>query len=290
MASSSDAILLISSHVARGSVGNRAMVFALERLSFTVWAVPTVVLPYHPGHGLAEKIVIDDRAFSALLDLLCQEGRAENVAGIVSGYLASPGQAHAVAHVVEKVKAARPDALYLCDPVIGDEGKLYVGEALAEAVRDALLHLADMATPNAFECAWLAGAASSAGPDLGDLARKLPSPAVLVTSAPALMRGAIGNLLVTATETILFEHPKLATSVKGTGDLLAALLLARKLAGHRWPKATETALSSVFEIVAGTARAGADELMLSELQNSLVHPHASINVRRMRREHASQAH
>ena len=37
------AVIAISSHVARGSVGNRAMVFALERLGFEVWAVPTIV-------------------------------------------------------------------------------------------------------------------------------------------------------------------------------------------------------------------------------------------------------
>ena len=73
----------------------------------------------------------------------------------------------------------------------------------------------------------------------------------------------------------------MATPAKGTGDLLAALLLARRLEGHDWPKAVEMALSSVFEIVAGTAKAGADELMLAELQTSLAHPHASINVRRM---------
>ena len=49
-----DVVISISSHVARGCVGNRAMVFALERLGFETWAVPTVLLPHHPGHGPAE--------------------------------------------------------------------------------------------------------------------------------------------------------------------------------------------------------------------------------------------
>jgi pyridoxine kinase len=44
-------VIVISSHVVRGSVGNRAAVFALETLGFPVWAVPTVVLPWHPGHS-----------------------------------------------------------------------------------------------------------------------------------------------------------------------------------------------------------------------------------------------
>ena len=209
--------------------------------------------------------------------------------GIVSGYLATPAQALTVRRIVETVKVANADALYLCDPVIGDAGNLYVGAALAEAIRDALLPLADIATPNAFECSWLAGATDASEADVAVLARSLPSPATLITSAPALMRGAIGNLLVTGSETILFEHPQLATPVKGTGDLLAALLLARRLGGQDWPKATEMAISSVFEIVAGTAKAGGDELMLAELQDSLIHPHAPINVRRMRSDRASAA-
>src|SRR5688572_2097374 len=105
---SAGAVVVISSHVARGSVGNRAMVFALERLGFTVWAVPTVLLPHHPGHGRAERIVPDDGSFTALLSQMAG-GRAGGIAGIVSGYLGSPGQADAVASLVGAVKAERPD-------------------------------------------------------------------------------------------------------------------------------------------------------------------------------------
>ena len=50
------AVIVVSSHVARGSVGNRAAVFALETLGHPVWAVPTVMLPWHPGHGRATRI------------------------------------------------------------------------------------------------------------------------------------------------------------------------------------------------------------------------------------------
>ena len=280
MASPADAVISVSSHVARGGVGNRAMVFALERLGFEVWAVPTILLPHHPGHGPVEKIVPDEKGFEALLERLIEGGRGADVGGIVSGYLASAAQARAVAKLVRAVKAARPDAVYLCDPVIGDLDRLYVAEALAETIRDELLPLADIATPNAFELRWLAGS-TQAESDLAPLARKLRPPEVLVTSAPSLMRGQVGNLLVDEADTILFEHSLLSTPVKGTGDLLAALLLARRLEGHAWPKAVEKALSSVFEIVAGSAKAGADELMLAELQTSLVQPHAPIGVRRI---------
>ena len=281
MPTSSGAILLISSHVARGYVGNRAMLFALERLGFTAWIVPTVILPHHPGHGPAHKIVAADDDFTMLIDRVTERSRKGQIAAILSGYLANAAQARSVARAVRALKSARPDTLYLCDPVIGDRGGLYVDEGLAAAIRDELLPLADIATPNAFECAWLAGKADWPSTDLAALARTLPPPTVLITSAPALMRGHIGNLLVTSSETVLFEHPELSTTAKGTGDLLAALLLARLLEGRDLPKAAELALSSVFEIVAGTAKTGADELLLPEFQQSLVTPHAPIGVRRV---------
>ena len=82
-------IIAISSHVARGSVGLRAMSFALERLGFAVWAVPTILLPYHPGHGPGERIVPDDAAFARLVAAL-SDRRLDGVAAIVSGYVASP--------------------------------------------------------------------------------------------------------------------------------------------------------------------------------------------------------
>ena len=257
------------------------MTFALERLGFTVWAVPTVLLPHHPGHGPAERIVPDDHQFDALLKTLIRDERAGQVAGIVSGYLASAGQARAVAALVEAVKVLRPDALYLLDPVIGDSGGPYVADDIAEAMRKHLLPLADAATPNAFECAWLAGHDAPGEPDLAALARGLAPETVLVTSAPALVRGHIGNVLVSGGETVLLEHPMIETPIKGTGDLLAALLFARRLEGRPWWEAAELALSSVFEVLAGSAKAGAGELMLAPLQAALVEPRARITARRL---------
>jgi pyridoxine kinase len=144
-----------------------------------------------------------------------------------------------------------------------------------------LLPLADAATPNGFECAWLAGGDTASVPDFAALARSLTPATILVTSAPGLMRGHVGNLLVQADSTHLLEHPALDTPAKGTGDLLAALLIGRRLEGRDWLKAAEMAISSVFEMVAGTARAGRDELMLAELQHVIAQPRAPVNIRRM---------
>ena len=106
------AVIVISSHVARGSVGNRAAVFALETLGHPVWAVPTVILPWHPGHGPATRIVPEPEEFWAFMQDLQRAPWLGEVAGVVSGYLGDAGQAADVAALVGAVKAKNPDALY----------------------------------------------------------------------------------------------------------------------------------------------------------------------------------
>ena len=61
-------IVAISSHVVRGAVGNRAIVFALETMGFRVWSLPTVILPWHPGHGPSTRIPTPDGQFAAAVE------------------------------------------------------------------------------------------------------------------------------------------------------------------------------------------------------------------------------
>jgi pyridoxine kinase len=269
-----------SSHVARGAVGNRGMAFALERLGYNVWAVPTVVLPHHPGHGPAERIVPEDAAFCRLLETLADDRLAE-VGAIISGYLAAAAQAEPIAALVRRLKCVRPEALYVCDPVIGDAGGLYVAPEIAGAVRDRLMPLADVATPNAFECAWLSGGEVGDLAALADSARALGTRTVAVTSAPALMRGNVANLLVGGAQTFVAEHRLVASDVKGTGDVMAALLTARLLEGREPARALEMATASLVELVAASARLGRDELALAEAQQAIVQPRALVNMRRL---------
>ena len=275
------AVIVISSHVARGSVGNRAAVFALEALGFPVWAVPTVILPWHPGHGPATRIVPQAEQFSALMRDLETAPWLDEVGAVMSGYLGEPRQAEAVASLVRVVKARNAGALYLCDPVMGDSGGLYVPQATAEAMRDLLVPLADIATPNRFELEWLTGAALADNASTARAALSLGPETVLVTSAQAMMAGSIGNLLVTPREVVLAEHRAVEGSPNGTGDLAAALFLARLMEGRGAEKALKAATAAVFEVVARAVKRGADELMLQTDADSLVHPMAMVQTRRL---------
>ncbi|MEO4001134.1 pyridoxal kinase PdxY [Mesorhizobium sp. CAU 1732] len=276
-----NAVIVISSHVARGSVGNRAAVFALESLGHPVWAVPTVILPWHPGHGRATRIVPEAEQFSSLMQDLAGSPWLGEVGAVLSGYLGDAGQAQAVAALVRAVKTRNPQALYLCDPVMGDAGGLYVPEATAFAMRDTLLPLADIATPNRFELEWLVGTALADNKAAALAALRMGPATTLVTSAHAMMSGSIGNLLVTPREVVLAEHRLMANPPNGTGDLTAALLLARLMSGMKPEKALQMATAAVFEIIARATKRGSDELMLETDAQSFSHPMAMVQMRRL---------
>ena len=95
-------------------------------------------------------------------------------------------------------------------------------------------------------------------------------PTMLVTSAPAMMAGGTGNLLLTPSEALLSEHRIIERPPNGLGDLTAAVFLARLLAGQPAAKALQSATAAVFEILARTTKRGADELTARDRRRKLV--------------------
>lgn len=274
-------IVAISSHVVRGSVGNRAIVFALETMGFRVWSLPTVILPWHPGHGPSTRIATPDAQFAAAVEDMGGSRWSGEVKAVVSGYFGSVGQVAPVARLVRRLKEANPGLLYVCDPVIGDAGGLYVKPDIAEAIRDELIPLADIATPNRYELAWLSGADLESNNAVIDAALALGPRRVLVTSAVPMMAGGIGNLLLTDRVALLAEHRMIGNPPNGLGDLTSALFLARLLRGETEERALQATTASVFEILARSVKRGADELMLFEDYSSFLNPMAMVQIRQL---------
>jgi pyridoxine kinase len=227
-------VISISSHVAYGAVGNRIMVPAFEMLGFAVSAINTVQLPWHPGmntqFGKGTKIVPDDNAFAAMIDNLAAAPWLSEIDGIITGYLGSPAQATAIAILVKALKHANPNALYLCDPVVGDNGGLYVPEETALAIRDHLWPIADIVTPNLFEFGWMTDTSHMGKDQLIEVAAGLGKRAVIITSASADALK-ISNVLVTSDVTYISSYPFLDGAPNGTGDMLAACFMARLING-----------------------------------------------------------
>ncbi|WP_274423353.1 pyridoxal kinase PdxY [Chelativorans sp. YIM 93263] len=272
-------VIVISSHVVRGSVGNRAIVFALETMGHGIWAVPTVVLPWHPGHGRGTRIVPAAEDFAALMRDLEYAPWLGEVSAVLSGYLGDPSQADAVAGLVNRLKEENPEALYLCDPVMGEENGLYVPQATACAIRDKLMPLADIATPNRYELAWMAGKELATLDDVRQAAESVPPETMLVTSAPAEVPGDTANLLLTPRSAFLAQHRAIEDPCKGPGDLTSALFLSWLLDGAVPRHALQRATAAVFDILALAAASGADELMLERDAEVFHNPATTVSVR-----------
>ena len=275
------AVISISSHVVRGSVGNRAAVFALETLGYPVWALPTVVLPWHPGHGRSTRMVFSETEFDSAIDDLLRAPWLDEVSAVLSGYLANPAQARSIARLIEGLRARRPDLFYACDPVMGDLGGLYVPEETAVAIRDVLIPLASLATPNRYELAWMAGASLESNAAIMDAALALGPARMLVTSAVPMMAGGTGNLYLSGRTALLSENRLVDNAPNGLGDLTTAVFLARLLDGTPEERALQLATAAVFEILARTAKTGGDELALETHASSLLTPMAMVQMRKL---------
>jgi pyridoxine kinase len=256
-------VLSIQSEVVRGHVGNSAARFALQRLGLDVWAVPTVLLSNHPGHGQFRGEATSAAAMAALIDGLDAHGWLARCSGVISGYLGAAEQARVVADAVRRVKAQNRHAVYLCDPVFGDDDGAYARPGVAEAMARELVPLADIVTPNRFELSSLTSKRIEGANDAVAAARTLGKAETVVTSVP-FEGGRIGTVAVTREGAWAVAAPRIALVPNGSGDLLAALYLAARLQGRDAAGALSTACSAVDGVL--RASAGADELRLVAAQ------------------------
>jgi pyridoxine kinase len=261
-------ILAISSQVVRGHVGLSATVPALQRLGHEVWALPTIILSNHPGHPIAAGTRVEPQIQTQMLEALEHNGWLDEIDAIITGYLPSPGHVRVAADIIRLLKAQRSIA-YLCDPVLGDDAKgLYLDQPAALALRDELIAMADIATPNRFELGWLAGEDVQTIAAVQVAASALSVKTVIVTSA-AQQDGRISTLMVHPEGNYVCDTAWQPDVPHGTGDFFAALVLGYWLNSESAPMALGRAAAAVDVAIA--ASAGRNELELSASQEAWAH-------------------
>jgi pyridoxine kinase len=240
-------VLCLSSQVVWGPVGNTAAVPALQAEGHEVLQVPTIVLSHHPGHGPPSTQPIAAETFHALIASVARKGALADCAAVMTGYFADPAQIAQAAELVRLLRAANPKLIVLVDPVMGDHGALYVAEAVANAIRDLLLPLATITTPNCFELSWLTGESVTTSAQAAAAAVKLEVPEILVTSIP-LSGQQLGTLLLQHHTQHLIPSQRRAHVPHGTGDFLAACYLAHRLT-HAAEHAFATAMARLHQVI-----------------------------------------
>jgi pyridoxine kinase len=273
-----DAVLSIQSAVACGHVGNSAAVLPLQRLGFDVFPVNTVLLAHHPGHGRGWRgHKVTPAQIDEILTGLEERSALTRCAAVLSGYLGDAAVAGSVLRAVSSTRAARPDALYLCDPVIGDDHSgVFVAAGIPEAIRDRLLPAADIVTPNRFELAHLSGRPVENLDDVlaaaADLRARGPRLVVATGLTPQDQPDQVAVLADSAEASWLVTTPRLQGLVHGTGDAFSALFLGHYLTTADLRPALERSVAAIFTLVERTHTSGADELRLVAAQDELLAP------------------
>ena len=264
-------ILTLQSQVVFGHVGNSAATFALQRVGCEAWAAPTVQLSNHPGYGQARGGPVEPSLIEALAAGLEAIGVLRDCDAVLTGYLPSPQTGEAALEVARRAKAS--GAIWLCDPVIGDEGRIYARPGVLELLRERAAPEADILTPNLFELETLTGVAISGLPDARNAmqAMRAQGPGVVVCTSfdrdtPA---GALDVLALDGKGLWRVRAPRLDRRFEGAGDLFAALFLAAYLETRSASEALARACAGVAATLAATFASGERELALIGAQDAM---------------------
>ena len=239
-------ILAISSEVGVGAVGLSIARYAFAAHKISTIALPTVLFASRPDMGKIVRHTFPAPLLNEQLEALANDGLLAGLGGLMTGYFAGPDQVEIVAEQIKIIRKLNPDVTIMVDPVLGDfDTGFYVNQDVAIAVRDRLLPLADIITPNLFEFLWLTdGDILNDRPGVLSIdqfemkCQNLSVENIVVTSAIIEPLKGQDHLLQISTVLVAKDGIQVFPAMfhdevpKGTGDVFAADLLSRLVLGE----------------------------------------------------------
>lgn len=262
-------ILSIQSQVVNARVGNSVAAFAMERLGVRVLQLPTTLLGRRPDRGAPGGGPLPRDTLASLFEGLAGDGLLGEIDAVLTGYLGDSDQVSVILDIVERVKAANPHAFYVSDPVLGDDGKLFVSDAIADAVVHGLAQHADWLAPNIFELGYITGRPIEGLAAARDAARRIGKPVLCSSIRTAT---GVGVLYAAPGGDWFCETPRLPRAPKGAGDLLTALFVARRVLGEAPAVALEASTGAVYDVIVRSLAAESDDLVLPAAHEVLAEP------------------
>jgi pyridoxine kinase len=278
-------VLSIQSHVVWGYVGNRSAVFPLERLGIEVWPVNTVQFSCNTSIPGWTGTVFPSAQIAEIVSGLEVMNVFSTCDAVLSGYMGDAGTGEVILDAVDAVKKANPEALYCCDPVMGDRPEgFYVRRELPGFMLREAVPRADLVTPNMFEAEILSGIAIEsleAARRAANAIHELGPRIVVITSftLPKAKQNKVsetgfflshdGFCNMLQTPVLSFDKP-----LKGSGDLFSALFLGNYLLGRRGNAvaALEAAASSLYSVLEATKLTSRTELAVIHAQEHIASP------------------
>ncbi|KAI9662262.1 MAG: putative pyridoxal kinase [Bathelium mastoideum] len=239
-------VLAIASHVVHGYVGNTMASFVMQSLGCEVSAINTVNFSNHTAYKQVKGRKTPAEEITELYQGL-KQSHLTDFDVMLSGYIPNAEAVEAVGKIGRDLKfeaSTKPGSFFwVLDPVMGDNGRLYVSEDVVPAYKN-VINQADMILPNQFEAELLSGVKitdiSSIVEAVTVLHKAYLIPHVVITSLQ--LDPETGKItpdcqtLTVVGSTARKDHtprlfqitvPALPLFFSGTGDMLAALLVAR---------------------------------------------------------------
>jgi pyridoxine kinase len=225
---------------------------------------------------------------SDLVTGLDEKGFLKNCDAVLSGYLGDGETGKAIIGAVKKVREASPNALYCCDPVMGDVGRgFYVKPEIPDIFKKDFIPIADIMCPNQFELEALTGMKTKTIDDAIKAINILHDmgPSIILVTSFVEEPGKLNMITSNKKNVFKITTPELQLggNVAGTGDMTAAVFLSRYLQTGNLEKTLELCTASVFGIIYESCKnplrkfGKCMELDIIGAQNELVNPTYAFN-------------
>lgn len=260
-------------------MGNKSAVFPLQLLGFDVDVINSVHFSNHTGYpnGFEGDVLKGDQ-LRKILNGLERNDLLDDIGYVLTGYIGSESFLEAVMDVIITLREKRRKQIkYVCDPVLGDAGRLYVPKELVHLYRNKVITFCDVLTPNQFEVECLtcmeiksiddARKACCILHDLGPSLVFITSMVIPPNSETMAILASERSEDGAATSAWKIDCPVLPRQFTGTGDLCAALLLAHlaKLPNNI-PCVMENVINTMFAVLKRTHEASGDSVKSRELK------------------------
>jgi len=200
---------------------------------------------------------------------------------LLTGYMRSPAILRTCLKTLDNLRAKNASTVYVCDPVMGDEGQLYVPKDVVPIYRNEVVPRATVLTPNQFEAEILTDMKITTQEDALTAIEKLHviGPKIVIITSCLLSDAADSIALLAswtaptgAREKFRINIPKIANSFTGTGDLMASLVLSWLHKTNDLKTAIQNATTTVQAVLAETMRQQRQEICLIQCREQILNP------------------
>ena len=219
----------------------------MQSLGCDVAALNTVQFSNHTGYRQVRGTKTSAAEIWDLYEGL-KQSYLDNFDMMLSGYVPGAAAVEAVGRIAEELRARAREQhetsspggfFWVLDPVMGDNGKLYVADDVVPAYKQ-LLHHADLILPNQFEAELLSGVKIVSMETLHEaiqvLHEQFQVPHVVITSVslaspdhPESSLSVVGSSRTSTGKARAFKivFPAIDCYFSGTGDMFGALMVVR---------------------------------------------------------------